>query len=65
MSMQHITFAFIFIDLQVIILITNTFANGGASLSFSLTFWIVTFVFVLFMVGILTSSYNDDKTKGL
>ncbi|CAH1053938.1 hypothetical protein M2444_003102 [Paenibacillus sp. PastF-3] len=34
-------------------------------MSFSLTFWIVTIVFVLFMVGILTSSYNDDKTKGL
>lgn len=34
-------------------------------MSFSLTFWIVTLVFVLFMAGILTSSYNDDKTKGL
>ncbi|MDQ0191900.1 hypothetical protein J2T20_000236 [Paenibacillus wynnii] len=34
-------------------------------MTFSLTFWIVTFVFVLFMAGILTSSYNDDKTKGL
>jgi hypothetical protein len=63
--MQHITFAFIFIDLQVIILITNIFSIGGARMSFSLTFWIVTLVFVLFMVGILTSSYNDDKTKGL
>jgi hypothetical protein len=34
-------------------------------MSFSLTFWIVTLVFALFLTGILTSSYNDDKTKGL
>lgn len=34
-------------------------------MSFSLTFWIVTLVLVLYMVGILTASYNDDKTKGL
>ncbi|SIQ69813.1 hypothetical protein SAMN05421578_103430 [Paenibacillus macquariensis] len=33
--------------------------------SFSLTFWIVALVLALFMIGILTSSYNDDKTKGL
>ncbi|SDW27566.1 hypothetical protein SAMN05518848_101880 [Paenibacillus sp. PDC88] len=34
-------------------------------MSFSLTFWIVTLVLVLYLGGILTSSYNDDKTKGL
>ncbi|CAM3426716.1 hypothetical protein PVOR_27210 [Paenibacillus vortex V453] len=34
-------------------------------MSFSLTFWIVMLVFALYMVGIWTSSYNDDKTKGL
>lgn len=34
-------------------------------MSFSLTFWIVTLVFALYMVGILTASYNEDKTKGL
>lgn len=34
-------------------------------MSFSLTFWIVTLVLVLYMVGILTASYNEDKTKGL
>ncbi len=31
----------------------------------SLTFWIVMLVFVLFITAILTSSYNEDKTKGL
>lgn len=34
-------------------------------MSFSLTFWIVLLVFALYMVGILTAAYNDDKTKGL
>ncbi|SMF75352.1 hypothetical protein SAMN05661091_1186 [Paenibacillus uliginis N3/975] len=34
-------------------------------MSFSLTFWIVTLVLVLYLVGILTASYNEDKTKGL
>ena len=28
-------------------------------------FWIIMIVMVLFIVSILTSSYNDDKTKGL
>lgn len=31
----------------------------------SLTFWIIMTVFALFLVSILTASYNDDKTKGL
>ncbi len=31
----------------------------------SITFWICILVFVMFIVAILTSSYNDDKTKGL
>lgn len=31
----------------------------------SLTFWIVMLVFALFITAILTSSYNEDKTKGL
>jgi len=31
----------------------------------SLTFWIIMLVFVLFITAILTSSYNEDKTKGL
>lgn len=30
-----------------------------------MNFLIVMTVFVLFIVAILTSSYNDDKTKGL
>lgn len=34
-------------------------------MSFSLTFWIVTLVLLLFLAGILTAAYNDDKTKGL
>ncbi|MFC5701230.1 hypothetical protein ACFPVX_08030 [Cohnella faecalis] len=28
-------------------------------------FWICMLIFVLFLTAILTSSYNDDKTKGL
>ncbi|GIO86368.1 hypothetical protein J25TS5_33000 [Paenibacillus faecis] len=35
------------------------------TLTFSLTFWIITLVFAMFLCGILTASYNDDKTKGL
>lgn len=31
----------------------------------SATFWIMNLVFLIFIVAILTSSYNDDKTKGL
>ncbi|ACT03384.1 hypothetical protein SAMN05216378_2594 [Paenibacillus catalpae] len=31
----------------------------------SITFVIVMTVFILFLTAILTSSYNDDKTKGL
>ncbi|MGF7046645.1 hypothetical protein J2T13_001143 [Paenibacillus sp. DS2015] len=34
-------------------------------MSFSLTFWIIMLVLALFVTGILTSSYNEDKTKGL
>jgi hypothetical protein len=30
-----------------------------------MTFWLVMVVFVLFIGAILTSSYNDDKTRGL
>lgn len=30
-----------------------------------MNFWIVTTVLVLFLTAIMTSSYNDDKTKGL
>jgi hypothetical protein len=31
----------------------------------STTFWLVNSVFLLFIVAMLTSSYNEDKTKGL
>ncbi len=31
----------------------------------STTFWIIVLVMALFIGAILTSSYNDDKTKGL
>jgi len=34
-------------------------------LSFSLTFWIIALVLAMFLCGILTAAYNDDKTKGL
>jgi hypothetical protein len=33
--------------------------------SFSMVFWIMMLVLSLFLVTIFTSSYNDDKTKGL
>lgn len=51
---------------QVIIRITFTQSfTEVSSMSFSLTFWIVTLVLLLFLTGILTAAYNDDKTKGL
>lgn len=31
----------------------------------STTFWLVITVFVLFLVAMMTASYNEDKTKGL
>ncbi|SMG54498.1 hypothetical protein SAMN06295960_3747 [Paenibacillus aquistagni] len=31
----------------------------------SLTFWIIMLVLVMFLTAILTSGYNEDKTKGL
>ena len=36
-----------------------------SGMSFSMTTIIVLTVFILFLTAILTSSYNDDKTKGL
>jgi high-affinity Fe2+/Pb2+ permease len=42
-------------------------AEKAAGMLFGMTtdFWIIMIVFVLFLVSIWTSSYNDDKTKGL
>ncbi len=34
-------------------------------MSFSLTFWIIALVLVMFLAGILTAGFNEDKTKGL
>ncbi len=34
-------------------------------MSFSLVFWITAVVLVMFLTGILTAGYNEDKTKGL
>ncbi len=31
----------------------------------SVTFYLVMSVLVLFILAIITSSYNDDKTKGI
>ncbi|MDP5275166.1 hypothetical protein [Chengkuizengella axinellae] len=31
----------------------------------STTFWLVIIVFAMFLTAILTSSFSDDKTKGL
>lgn len=38
---------------------------GGNNVSFSITFWIITLVLVLFIGSILTAAFKDDKTKGL
>ncbi|RED63908.1 hypothetical protein [Cohnella lupini] len=48
--------------------LAETAANAAEHfelLGMSNKFWIVMLVLVLFIVSILTSSYNDDKTKGL
>ncbi|CAM2973662.1 YjcZ family sporulation protein [Paenibacillus sediminis] len=34
-------------------------------MSFSVVFWIILVTFVLFLTGIFTAGYNEDKTKGL
>ncbi len=31
----------------------------------SATFWLVMVTFVMFLVAMMTSSYNEDRTKGL
>jgi len=31
----------------------------------SATFWLVNTVFLLFIVAMMTASYNEDKSKGL
>ncbi|WP_256761004.1 hypothetical protein [Cohnella sp. WQ 127256] len=49
------------------------FLSGGAAeaadqiklFGMSNQFWIIILVLVLFLAAILTSSYNEDKTKGL
>jgi hypothetical protein len=48
----------------------NMFLSGNAgevAKLFGMTtdFWIIMLVLVLFLVSIWTSSFNDDKTKGL
>ncbi|WEK56449.1 MAG: hypothetical protein P0Y55_04020 [Candidatus Cohnella colombiensis] len=40
-------------------------AEGFKLFGMSNQFWIIMIVLALFIVSILTSSYNDDKTKGL
>ncbi|MFC5402820.1 hypothetical protein [Cohnella soli] len=40
-------------------------ANQIKLFGMSNKFWIVILVLVLFVVSILTASYNEDKTKGL
>jgi hypothetical protein len=46
-------------------LLAETAAKAVGFLGMSNRFWIVMIVLVLFIVSILTSSYNEDKTKGL
>ncbi|XID96283.1 hypothetical protein ACF3MZ_01845 [Paenibacillaceae bacterium WGS1546] len=40
-------------------------AQEALFLGMSSRFWIIMIVLALFVVSILTSSFNDDKTKGL
>ncbi|MEI7025953.1 hypothetical protein [Paenibacillus sp. y28] len=37
----------------------------GSDIMGGITFWIVMLVFAMFIVAMLTASYNDDKTQGL
>lgn len=48
-------------------MLLSTEAAGKLSnfLGMSMNFWVVMLVLALFLTAILTSSYNDDKTKGL
>jgi hypothetical protein len=46
-------------------LLAETTVKAALFLGMSNRFWIVIVVMVLFLVSILTSSYNEDKTKGL
>jgi len=47
--------------------LAETAAKAEQLMLFGMTnkFWIVILVLVLFLASILTSSYNEDKTKGL
>lgn len=48
--------------------LAETAAKAAEHLGFlgmSNKFWVVMIVMVLFLTAILTSSYNEDKTKGL
>jgi hypothetical protein len=45
--------------------LAETAVKAVEFLGLSSKFWIVMIVLVLFLVSILTSSYNEDKTKGL
>ncbi len=40
-------------------------AKAGMLWGMTTDFWVIMLVFVLFIASILTSSYNEDKTKGL
>jgi hypothetical protein len=45
--------------------LAETVAKAAMLFGMTTDFWIIMIVFVLFLVSILTSSYNEDKTKGL
>lgn len=47
--------------------LAETAAKAEQLLLFGMSnkFWIVILVLALFLAAILTSSYNEDKTKGL
>jgi hypothetical protein len=45
--------------------LAETVQKAAMLLGMTTDFWIIMIVFVLFLVSILTSSYNEDKTKGL
>jgi hypothetical protein len=45
--------------------LAETTVKAAQLLGMTNRFWIIMIVLVLFLVAILTSSYNEDKTKGL
>jgi hypothetical protein len=46
-------------------LLAETAVKSAMLFGMTTDFWIIMIVFALFIVSIWTSSFNEDKTKGL